>query len=89
MNSYTEYAINNHNYIDRKNKLDEISTNRYLRGNIGLLDGVYIDDMLPASAPNQYVNLKYNNEYHNLQSNRNISTSNNSSVSTLTSISST
>ena len=41
--------------------------------------------MLPESAPNQYVNMEYNNEHHKLQSNDNISISNNSSVSTLTS----
>ena len=56
MNSSTWYIINNHNYIDHNNKRDEISTNRYLRENNALQDGVDIDDMLPASALNQYVN---------------------------------
>ena len=43
--------------------------------------------MLPASALNQYVNMEYNNENHNLHINGNISTSNNSSLLTLTSTS--
>ena len=41
--------------------------------------------MSPESAPNQCVNMEYNNEHHNLHSNNSISTSNNSSVLTLTS----
>ena len=53
--------------------------------NIGLLYGVGIYDMLPASALDQYVNMEYNNYRHNLQRNNNISASNNSSVSTLNS----
>ena len=57
----------------------------YLRGNDRLPDGVDIDDVSPASALNQYLNMKYNNEHHNLKRKVNISTSNNSSVSTLTS----
>ena len=85
MNSSTGYIINNKNYIDYTNKRYEISTNRNLRGNNGLADGVDIDDMLPESAPNQYVNMRYNDEHHNLYMNNKISTSNNSSVSTLTS----
>ena len=35
-----------------------MSTNRYLMENHGLTDGVGIDDMLPTSAPNQYVNME-------------------------------
>ena len=76
---------NNKTCIDDKNKKDEISTNRYLKENNGFPDGVYIDDMLAASAPNQYVNTEYNHEHHNIQINANISTSNNSSVSALNS----
>ena len=37
-----------------------------------LPDGVGIDDILPVSALNQYVNMGYNNEHHNLQINGNI-----------------
>ena len=57
MNSSTGYDIRNHNFIDYTNKRDEISTNTYLRKNYGLTDGVEIDDMLPVSAPNQYVDM--------------------------------
>ena len=53
--------------------------------NSELPDGVGIYFMLPTSALNQYANMEYNNVHHNLQSNVEISTSNNSSVSTLTS----
>ena len=60
MNSFTGYDINNHNSIDYTKERDEISTNIYL-GKNGLLDGVDIDNMLPASALNQYVNMEYNN----------------------------
>ena len=38
-----------------------MSTKRYLRGNNVLPDGVDFDDMLPASAPNQYSDMEYNN----------------------------
>ena len=44
-----------------------------------------IDIMLPASTINKYANTEYNNKHCNLLINVNISTSNNSSVSTLTS----
>ena len=82
MNSSTGSIIKSHNSIDYiKN---EISTSIDLRENNGLPDGVDIYDMLPASAPNQWVKKEYNNEHHNIQRNSNISTSNNSSVSTLT-----
>ena len=66
MNSSTGYFIRNQNSIDYTKKIDRISTNKYLRENIGLLDGVNIDDMLPVSATNKYVNKEYNNEIHNL-----------------------
>ena len=66
MNSYTGYESKSHNSIDYTKKIDRISTNKYLRGNIGLLDGVNNDDMLPVSATNKYVNKEYNNEIHNL-----------------------
>ena len=57
MNSSTGSVINNNNLIDYTNKRDEFSTNIYLRENNGLPDGVYIEDMLPASALNQYANM--------------------------------
>ena len=61
MNISTGSVINNQNSIDYANKRDEISTNIYLRGKNGLPDGVEIDDLLPASTLNQYVNTEYNN----------------------------
>ena len=84
MNSSNWYVIINHTSVDYTKKRDEISTNKYLRGNNGLLDVIDTDDMLLASVPNQYFNMEYNNEHHKLESNGNISTSNNSSVSTFT-----
>ena len=87
MNIFTGSVINNHNIIDLKQKRDKVSTNRYLRGDNGLPHGVDIDDISPVSALNHYVNMEYNNEYHNTQRKVNISTSNNSSVSTFTSTS--
>ena len=57
MNISTESVINNHNPIDYTKKIDNISTNIYLRVNTGLSDGVYIDDMLPVSALSKYVNI--------------------------------
>ena len=39
----------------------EISANIYLREINGLPDDVDIDDMLPASSLNQYVNMEYIN----------------------------
>ena len=85
MNSSTGSESNHDNLIDYTKKIDEISTNGCLRENNGLPDGVGIDDMLPASALNQYVNMEYNYEHHNLQINGNISTSKNLSLSTFTS----
>ena len=58
INSSTVYVINNHNYIDYTKNIYESSNNRHVKGNNGLLGGVGIDDMLPASAPNQYVNME-------------------------------
>ena len=46
MNISTVCVINNHNSIHYTNKIDEISTDTYLRGNNGLSDGVDINDML-------------------------------------------
>ena len=57
MNSSTGYEPKNQNSIDYTKIRDEISTNIYLRENNGLPDGVDIGDMLPASAPNHYVNI--------------------------------
>ena len=61
MNSFIWSVIKNHNYIYYIKKIYKISTNIYLKGNNGFRYGVYIDDMLPESAPNQYVNMGYNN----------------------------
>ena len=74
MSSSTGCVIKNPNYIDYTNKIYEISTNIYLRENNGWPDGVDIDDMLPESFLNQYINTEYNNEHHNLQRTGNIST---------------
>ena len=40
--------------------------------NNGLPDDIDIDDMLPTSALNKYINMEYNNEHHNLHMNGNI-----------------
>ena len=61
INSSMGSVINNHNYIDYTKKRYEIFTNRQLIENIVLTDGVEIHDMLPESALNKYVNIKYNN----------------------------
>ena len=53
MNSSTGYESKNQNSIDYTNKIDEISINRYLMENIGLPDGVGINDMLLESAIDQ------------------------------------
>ena len=74
MSSSTVYESKNHNSTYYTKKRDDISTNIYLRGDNGLQDGVDIYYMLPVSTPNQYVDMEYNNEHHNLQSNGNIST---------------
>ena len=74
MNSSTVYLIRNQNSIEFTKKRDEIYTNKYLRGNNGIPDGADIDEMLPASAPNQYFNMEHNNKHYNLQRNGNIST---------------
>ena len=60
MNSFTGSVINNYNYNYYTEKRDEISTNIYLRENNEFPDGVYIDNMLPASSPNKYLNMEYN-----------------------------
>ena len=77
MYSPTVSVTNNHNLIDFTKKIDKFSTNRYLSENNVLPDGVGIDIMLPASTLNQYANMEYNNEHHNLFRNFNISTSKN------------
>ena len=53
----------------------------------GLQNGVEIDAMFSTSTLRQYVNMGYNNESHSPLMNVNISPSNISSVSTLTSLS--
>ena len=40
MNVSTRYIIKNHNSVDYTNKRDKILTNRFLRENNGLPDGV-------------------------------------------------
>ena len=85
MKSYTRSESKNQDSIEYTKKRDEISTNICLLENNRLPDGIGIDYMLPAYALYQYVNMEYNNWHHNLQIDSNISTSNNSSVSTLTS----
>ena len=75
MNGSTISESNNHNSVEYTKKRDEIYTNIYVMENNGLTDGVGIGDMLLASALNQYINMKYNNEQHNLQINGKISTS--------------
>ena len=57
--------------------------------NTGSKDGVDIDIILSASTLHQYENIEYNNEHHKNFMNGKISTSKNSSVSTLTSPSAT
>ena len=57
MNSSIVSVINNKNSIDYTKKIYEISTNRYLRENNRLPDGVDIYDMLTVSATNIYVNM--------------------------------
>ena len=56
-NSSIGFESKNHNCIDYKNKRNDISTNIYLMENNGLTDDIGIDDMLPASALNQYSNM--------------------------------
>ena len=72
MNDSTISESKKQNYIDQTKKIDEISTNRYLMKDNGLTDGVSIDNMLPASALNQCVNMEYNNGHHKLWRNCNI-----------------
>ena len=72
MNDSTISESKKQNYIDHTKKIDEISTNRYLMKDNGLTDGVSIDNMLPASALNQCVNMEYNNGHHKLRRNCNI-----------------
>ena len=74
INSYTVSVINNHNLVYYTSKRDQFSTNKYLRENNVLLNGVDIDDMSPESTLNQYFNMEYNNVNHNLQSNGKIFT---------------
>ena len=58
MNSSTESVIRNNSFIEYTNKRDAISAKKYLKENNESPDGVDIDDILPASAPNQYANTK-------------------------------
>ena len=45
--------IMNHNYIYYIKEINYISTNKYVKEENGLLNGVEIDDMLPASTHNK------------------------------------
>ena len=58
MNIYTGYDINNKSFISYTKKRDEISTNIFVRKNNGSPDGVYIVEVLPAYALNQYANME-------------------------------
>ena len=53
MNSSTGSESNNHNSIDYRKKRDIIYPNIYVMENNGLLNGVEINFMLPASTLNQ------------------------------------
>ena len=60
---------------------------RSVRREIGVMESQItfgVDVVLSTSTLNQYDNMEYNNEHHNVFSNGNISTPNNSSVSTFT-----
>ena len=52
--------------------------------NTGFQDDIDIDVMIPESTIHQYANMEHNNEYHYSLINGKISTSKNSSISTLT-----
>ena len=75
MNSSTLSKSNNQDSIHYINKRDVNSTNMNLMENNGLPDGVGIGDILPESILKQYVDMEYNNEHNNLQSNGDITTS--------------
>ena len=87
MNSPNRSESNNHNSIDSTNERYEIATNIAEMENNGLQGGVVIYVMLPVPTLIKYENMKYNSEHHNLLINGKMFTSNNSSVSTLTSLS--
>ena len=72
MNISTVSESNIHNYIYYTKKREKISPKRYLMEKNGLLDGVGIDAMLPASTLDKYANMEYNNEPNKLLSNGNI-----------------
>ena len=84
MNSTTGSESNNHNGIYSKKKRYEIDTNREMENN-ELQYGVDMYVVLPVSTHNKYANMEYNSEHHNIFINGKIPTSNNSTVSTLTS----
>ena len=85
MNSPTGSESKNHNSIDSTKKRYKIDPNKSEMENNGLQGGVGIDVMLPVSTLNRNSNMKFNTENHKLLTNGKISTSNFSSVSTLTS----
>ena len=84
MNSHTLSEANNQNSIDYTKKRDGNVPNISEMEDTGLQDGVDIDVMIPASTLHQYANMEYNNDSHFPFMNGKRSTSNNSSVSTLT-----
>ena len=85
MNIITVFEANNHNSIYSTKKIDEIYPYRSEIENTGLRDGVDIYAVIPLSTLNLYANMEYNNKHHKLLINGKFLTSNNSTVSTLTS----
>ena len=58
MNSSTQYVTNSKDTIDYTKERDAIYTNICLRWKNEFPDGLDIDYMLCACAPNHYVNMK-------------------------------
>ena len=83
MNSHTISEAKNHNSVYSTKKRGGNVPNLSEMESTGLHYGVDFDFMLPASTLHQYSNMEYNDEYNYLFINGTISTSNNSSVSTL------
>ena len=57
MNTSTRYESNDHNFIYYTNRRDKHSTNIYVKGNNGLLDGVAIHIILSAPTLKTYFNI--------------------------------
>ena len=84
INSTNGSESKNHSSVDYTYDIVETSTIRYVMENDGLPYCVGVGSLLPASTLNQYSNIEYNNEHHNLLINGNILASKKSSVSSLT-----